>query len=151
MADDLSVAIERLRNSTQLLNSACDAAALTIRETESFLEECRVGMFAEVSLGLGTDHPEATEPDWEAFLCYYQQQSGKYRIGCMKRYQGVSGTSGLKPWAECSRDEKLNSFSELPGLIRRIAMKVDEVATRANRTVDAVASQIKLPKKKKGG
>lgn len=151
MADDLSVAIERLRTSTERLNSVCDTAAQTVRDVEAFLEDARVGVFAYISLGWGADTPEADSPEWEDRLEYRRVKTGKFRIAYVRRYHGLPPEEGVsvRPWSECTRDEKLDTFDKLPELLVELSNLVNERASKAEKTVAAVSSL--LPKKKKGG
>jgi hypothetical protein len=151
MADDLSVAIERLRTSTERLNSICDTAAQTVRDVEAFLEDARVGVSARVSLGWGHDSPHTQESEWESSLEYRRIKTGKFRIACVQHYPALPPDEGMivRPWSECTRDEKLESFEKLPELLVELSNLVNERASKAEKTVAAVSSL--LPKKKKGG
>ena len=115
MANDLSVAIERLRTSTQRLNAICDEAAQTIKDVEAFLEESRVGVTASVFIRNGAYSPDADSPDWVDQLEYRRLDSGKFRIAIVRSdVTHPPGPDEVRAWSECTRDEKLDSFEKLP-------------------------------------
>lgn len=144
MADDLSVAIERLRTSTQRLNTACDTAAQTVRDTEAFLSELHVGVPAFV---------EVEEGGFSTRLAYDRHKTGEFRILVAMFPTGMEEPEfvNVRPWAEWSRDVKLETFEKLPALLVEVARLVDESTTKAEKTVSEVSSLVQLPKKRKGG
>jgi hypothetical protein len=151
MSDDLSVAVERLRTSTQHLNSICDAAAKVIRDVESFLEECHVGVSAYVEMhrvdetGMGHYSIEGLS---------YNRYNGKFRICTYYVPCDASGPEDEveRPWSESSRDEKLGSLEFLPQLIVEIAKNVEERKDKAEKAINAVTAFLQLPNptKRKG-
>lgn len=77
--------------------------------------------------------------------------TGKFRILVVSCPQWVQSDNDLsiRPWSECSRDEKLASFEKLPALIEELANEVHKRASTAEQTVASVNAI--LPKKRKGG
>lgn len=148
MADDLSVAVERLRTSSQRLNTASDDAARTVRDVEEFLEELKVGvsMVVDVEPTKGQSHGATGQLK----LFYHKSTNGRYRV-MVGLVPEDNGDVVLRPWAEASRDEKLRSFSKLPRLLTLLSVLVDEQAEKAEQTVRDVTARLPLPKKRKGG
>jgi hypothetical protein len=152
MADDLSVAIERLRTSTQRLNAICDQAAQTVRDTEAYLEDLHVGVAASVPV-ITIWHDEDGRERTVTSLEYLRPESQKFRIAVefASYFDGECHDREVKSWAECSRDDKLRTFEKLPDLIVEIARKVDERVLKAEQTINEVTAKLPLPKKRKGG
>lgn len=149
VTDDLSVAIERLRTSTQRLNTICDAAAQTIRDVEAFLEESRVGIWTSVLVR----SPDPDDDDGvRVTLEYCRHHSGKHRILLVStsRWAQETGDVSARPWAECSRDEKIESLQVLPDLLVSLANRVEERTQKAEQAVTALSALLQLPKKRKG-
>ena len=153
MADDLSVAVERLRTSTQRLNAICDAAAQVIRDVEEFLEAMHVGVPAWVDVKRehfqdGNNHDYS-----DVKLSYQRHESGKFRVVVVTcpSWAGDEDDLTVRPWSECSRDQKLESLEKLPELFVELANQVDKRTTKAEQTLTTVGSQLLLPKKQKGG
>lgn len=151
MADDLSVAIDRLRTSTQRLNTITDAAAQTVRDVEGMLEEMQVGVSAWVRVV--NEYDEGDRSITEIDLSYSPDSSGKYRVRVVRTpdYAQEPEQSSATNWAECSRAIKLQTFEKLPDLLIAIAKNVDERVTKAERVVSEVTARLPLPKKRKGG
>src|SRR5436190_24368588 len=108
MPDDLSVAVERLRTSTQRLNTICDGAAQLIRDVEAFLEESHVGISAWVEVKRLDDGHDATR----VMMSYKRHTSGKFRILITYVPEWAEGDDDVhpRPWSECGREDKLDSL-----------------------------------------
>ena len=150
MADDLSVAVERLRTSTQRLNTICDGAGQLIRDAEAFLEECQVGVETWVEVRrvdvTGDGHYDLTGLG-------YLRLGGKFRIAVVNEPHFSSGPEDchVKAWAESSRDDKLDTLEKLPELLVELAKQVDARTVKAEQAMATVNSLLSLPKKRKGG
>jgi hypothetical protein len=151
MADDLSVAVERLRTSAQRLNEITDAAAQLVKDVETFLEEARVGLSAAVSIGPGFSTPDADAPDWEDSLSYRRLASGKFRLVIVRKYCNPSEPTSVRAWSECSRDEKIESLAKLPELLVELSNRVNDKTDKAEQVLAVVAPQLPTVKKRKGG
>jgi hypothetical protein len=151
MTDDLSVAIKRLRTSSQRLNQISDEAAQLIQDIEQFLEETRVGVSATVQIGYGASSPNADSPDWADLLSYRRLNSGKFRVAFVRQDVESSHEGTVRPWSECTRDEKLQSLEKLPELLVELANQIEERTIRAEQVLSIVNASLQLPKKKKGG
>lgn len=141
MAVDLSQQLLELQKSTEELNAASDKANDVVRRTEIFLKEkCRVGGYASVevpSLAEDVDPPDG--PDWETYL-EYERYNGDYRIVVTHVLDGEPREK--KPWAECSRDIKLETLTALPNLIEKLLKKVRKQVADVQATVDFLDSAI---------
>jgi len=152
MADSLSVAVERLRTSSERLNAICDSAAQTVRDTEAYLETLQLGVSAWVDVCHEYDDDDAMTIIGDVRLGYSEQSNGKYRIAVVwsPRWADCASDVTVKSWVECSRDDKLRSFEKLPYLLVELANKLDEKITKAEKTVTAVTNLLPPSKKKKG-
>lgn len=151
MADDLSVAIERLRTSVNRLNAISDSAAQTVRDLEQFLDEAHVGLSARVEINDNADEPSQHRSVMS--LAYSPTASGKFRIGVELAPAWIEkpGDVVFRPWSECSRVEKLLSFEKMPSLVLELANRVEVFARSAESTVTSINASLPLPKKRKGG
>ena len=150
MSDKLSTAFDRLRSSSQKLNSLTDIAGQMVRDVEAFLEEFGVGLHGCVlvkTIAGDTDNPSETNV-WLEYL----RLNGKYRIVVVQANEdGASlGEDFVRPWSECSREDKIESFEKLPELLLKLAETIEEQAAKAEQVLSLVAPQLP-PKKKKGG
>jgi len=126
MQDEIANHIERLRESTKLLNSAADSAADTVKNVETFLTECSIGLHASV---------EAYHSGGNVVHLAYQRISGKKR----NAFRIVVVTvDDVRAWSECTRNEKLETFSALPALLEVIQRKTDELIACTERTLQTM-------------
>jgi hypothetical protein len=152
MPDDLSVAVERLRTSTQRLNAICDTAAQVIREVESFLEESHVGVPAWVEVSR-----EDEIGDGRHFtivqLSYQRHKSGKFRIVVVTTPFDAQEPEDItaRPWSECTRDEKIESLGKLPDLLVKLADRANEKTDQAELAIASIGALLQSVKKRKGG
>lgn len=117
---ELREAVESLRSLAPRLNKITDEANEIVRSVEQFLnEECSVGISAHFRY---KDFEGTT--DGGVFL-EYRRVGQKYRIAIVEADDNYRDTS-VKPWADSSRQDKLESFPYLPELLRHIAEKVSE-------------------------
>lgn len=149
MPDDLSVAIEQLRTSTQRLNGICDYAARVIRDVEAFLEESHVGLEAHVEVNTAEEEGGSVR----VTLSYGRHSSGKFRIlvNHIPSWAEDADDVTVRPWSECSREEKLDSLQKLPTLIIELAKQIEERTANAQRILSEVTFELPAPKTRKGG
>lgn len=149
MTDSISVAVERLRASSERLNALCDTAAQSVRELEAYLQSLNLGFSASISAWT-----ECSEDDFEQVeLAYQSSSNGTYRVAVIRsspETEYEQGSYSSKPWAECSRDDKLRSFEKLPELLSELTKKLEEKLAKAEHVVTMVAGSLPVPKKKKG-
>lgn len=151
MADDLSAAIERLRTSTQRLNSISDAAGRLVKEVEEFLENSHVGVSCSVKLGYIADPDDPESFEAVTRLAYGRTTAGRFRIGLLViPREAQAGDVDLKPWSECSRDEKIEMLGGLPELLIALADRANEKVDKAEQAMAAVSSLMKLQTQKGG-
>lgn len=152
MADDLSVAMERLRTSTQRLNKICDDAAQTVRDTEAFLEEMQIGIKTYIPIEKIYDN-DTEELVQSVNFGYDKYTNGKFRftISHVNEWTGNTNDMSVTAWSEASRELKLQSYEKLPELLIEIAKNVDDRVAKAERVVTEVTAQLTLPKKRKVG
>jgi hypothetical protein len=151
MPDDLSVAVERLRTSTQRLNTICDSAAQVIRDIEAFLQEHHVGVAASVEVS--RDDVTGEGRYFDITYLAYTRCKGTFRISVVVDPVSAQGPEDLytTPWAECSRDTKIETLDKLPELIVELANQVDSRSARAEKALASVSGLLKTTPKKKGG
>jgi hypothetical protein len=134
MADALSTSIELLRSASPRLNEATTQAGDVVRRVEDFLnDECKLGVTACVAV------VQDDEAEWGTYL-EYRRVGGKFRIAVVDSdFRGENET--VKPWSDCSREEKLRSFQHLPQLITKVAEEVQrsiDAVSETGRTVTAL-------------
>jgi hypothetical protein len=153
MSDDLSIALEKLRTSTQRLNTLTDAAAKIVQDVESFLDECNVGIGTQVLVHNVGD--ESTNEYRYSVYLTYQRCGDRFRIAVAhhdddnsyNRPQDVH----VRAWSECSRVEKLDTVVKLPELLVDLATRVDERTIKAEQAVSAIGPLLRPAAKRKGG
>jgi hypothetical protein len=146
MADELSLAIERLRTSTQRLNKITDEIAKHVKQVELFLEEVGVGISARTLI---KNLPDETP----MFLEYRYLPSGKFRIAVVwttLTEEGEYCDHGERAWSECSREVKLESFVKLPELLNELIKSVDQQVGEAEKAFAVVNAKLSPLQKKKG-
>lgn len=150
MAVDLSQQLRELQKSTEELNAATDKASDVVRRTEIFLKEkCRVGGHASVEVpSLDEDVDPRDGPFLETYL-EYERYKGDYRILVTHLLDGDPRET--KPWAECSRDIKLQTLEALPKLIDELLKKVRKQVADVQATVDFLDSMIPSASGFRGG
>ena len=132
MGKSLSVSALSLRTSAARLNALADEAAVLVRELERFLgEECSLGVYASVKVA-------ALDPDGEySRLIQYRRHASRFRIVVTEG--SCEEDEDSKPWSDCSRDVKLQSFERLPELVSEITKQLDAKIRKAEATVESVA------------
>jgi len=143
MANRLAEAIGRLHSSSARLNQLTDEANTTVKEVEDFLnKECSAGIFASVIV---------SETDFGSESLEYRRVGQRYRIAIVWREFDNEMDPAVKPWSECSRDEKIETIERLPALIIEVAKRLDEKILDAEKAVVAVSQVLQnLPRKKEG-
>jgi hypothetical protein len=144
MADHLSKSLRELRNSTEELNALTDRANDLVRRTERFLsEECRVGGPTSTHvewMDQSAEGPNGEQgPEWSTYLCY-KRHKGEHRI--MVEHLLDYDLRESKPWAECSRDVKLETIKALPNLIDELLSKVNDQVSGLQATISQLDSII---------
>jgi hypothetical protein len=127
-------AIESLRSLTPRLNAATDLANKTVRDAEEFLnEECSAGIPACVQFRSSENGP--------GYFLEYKRIGQRFRIAVVQATDEGRELS-VRPWSDCTRDEKLESFKKLPELLARIAKDVETMVNEAESTAKAVAASL---------
>lgn len=149
MPDNMSAVFDRLRASTLRLNQATDAAAQMVRDVEAYLEESGVGIDASVEVyPLG----DPTEEPTGSFRLAYRRIHGKYRVAVVEvHFRDRYSEETARAWSESTREERLESFRELPNLMAAIADRVEQQAGSAEKILTEVVAALPQPKKRKGG
>ena len=117
MATDLTGAIAHLATSAQLLNELTDQATSAVSRVEEAL--------GELNIGIETQTPLDGKPN--RFLKYV-------RVGKEREFRiTVSGQTGTgTPWAQLSRDKKIEAITALPRLILKLSELVDQRVEKAS-------------------
>ena len=144
MADDLSKSLRELRNSTDELNTLTDQANDLVRRTEHFLsKECRVGGPVVTHIPWMDGDAEGPNgepgPEYSTYLSY-KRHKGEHRIVVEHTFDHELQVS--KPWAESSRDEKLDTIKALPILIDALSQKVDKQVSEVRATVTSLEEML---------
>jgi len=157
MGQELREDLNRLRGIAEQLNATTVEAAAVVQAVDQFLgEELCVGVTAasrpfESQRALGDDNRELVVTTHLAF----GRVQGKDRIYVLKATLEKNEwkenftkivAEDRTPWADCSREVKLQSFAMLPELLGNLAARVDDVATQTSRTVEMVRELIEVMK-----
>ena len=135
---DLPDAVQSLRSISPRLNAITDRANETVRDVEQFLnDECSIGLpaFTVISFDNGD------EEDYAGTYLGYVRVGPKYRIA-VATLDNASNIQSVKPWTDCSREEKLESFGKLPDLLARIAERAEEQIQTAEKAAKTVADTL---------
>lgn len=124
MSDSLMGAMAKLRESAHRLNELTDRASEVIKDTEDFLNANNIGLTETVPIEEGGDASLGV-----------RRYSSRFRICYLT---GVGATLAVRPWSDCTREEKLDSFARLPDLILKLASRLDFDVSRAEHTVAKV-------------
>lgn len=130
MMNDLRQAISKLRALSPQLNAAVlDADRVVLLVERFLLEECGLGVEAEVPLQYNDKGKVIT-------LLRYANVNGQCRIA-------LTNTDGsthfvTRPWIECDRNERMTSFSALPKLLMAITKTVEQQIASTNSTASTV-------------
>ena len=129
MAAALSESLDKLRKSSELLNAITEEANHTVQSVENFLAKISIGVegYANVWTDEDTD---------ERCILSYRRVNGRFRIAVT--HGTCPDDEVFKAWAECSREEKLETISKLPDLVDNIATQAEESAAKALESVQAV-------------
>lgn len=151
MTDQVTTAIEQIRELSPKLNAATDEAAETIRLVNEFLAEASIGLPCEIvaeSNAVDEDEDEDNGGGGRAFVytsLAYDRLFGEYRI--LVRIERVTDGAGLpnygkilseQDWQSCPRDLKLKTFEKLPELLEKIAEKAKESIEATSATAATV-------------
>lgn len=134
MSTDISASIEKVRQSTGLLNHLTDKMGAVVLEVEGFLnKECSAGIRADTTI-----RSEETEygDTWFQALSY-RRVGSRYRIAVVTGDAGDPDDWTIKPWSDCDRETKIASIAKLPALMEEIAKAVDSTVASAEENVDA--------------
>ena len=121
--------LEDLRASSTALNQVTDDAANLVKQVENFLnKECSVGIPAQVNVEWDDDREEGV---W----LEYRRVGANFRIALVSGDPGDENPS-VRPWSDCTREEKLESIGKLPELISSISENVNKKLAESK---DAIA------------
>ena len=140
MSTPIAENVEKLRASTTLLNQAGDELSTIVRNVEAFLDECGVGVHAEVMVFESED--ERGQPEFCTNLGY-SRIGGKFRIVVSEMYYSSPESPYEKPWTYCSRQEKIMSAKKLPDLISSIIKQVEAKTTETREVAAKLAQELK--------
>jgi hypothetical protein len=151
----LNQSLERLRSLAPEVNKAANSAAKIVEQVESLLtNELSLGVRAEVTVS--SQNISKTKSEYTSLS--YRRIKGKYRIavvtGLFTEFADSNNihdqaweTMSETPWAECSRDVKLESFPKLPELLRAIIAEAERVQKKAFETEQVLTAILgKSPK-----
>jgi hypothetical protein len=128
VAPDLAQALSVLRKSTSELNQLTDRGSELVRMVEAELERQSIGITAQVLV-------KEYEDDFTAMLLGYVYANDKLRVSLLWAERGDDSPL-IRPWAECSRDEKLASLEFLPALLLKLADQVEQRISPARSAVE---------------
>ena len=137
-ASEIRGLLSQIQNLTPQLNDATNEAGQAVRQIESFLEKCGVGLFFCLVVMENDDN--------EAIHLLYQRVRDRFRIAV--RAQNMPAASirddTLVPWAECPRHIKMLTFPYVPELLKVIvaglAAEIDKTTSTTQLAGEMVAA-----------
>ena len=152
MDDSLSKSLNKLRHSSKRLNQLTDQANQTIREVETFLDECSLGITGSVLVG------REKEINGDNYLTYleYRRVGSRYRIAIVDRVSSLNddfepSEQNVKPWSDAPRDEKLETIKKLPDLLKEMGELLEGKIESAEIGLGEVSEAIHELSKREGG
>jgi hypothetical protein len=143
MTDDIRNSLKRFQQLKPALDKAADDAAESVRHGEKVLAELKLEIPATVFVKqISTDTEFAR-------LVYRRCTTGvmapmlrvkPFRI--MISFDDGHAVIREKPWLECSRDEKIASFPQLPQLLKLLIQKAEESIKALNEANSAVKNTL---------
>ena len=134
-------ALAQLKVLSVQLNEATDAAGKTVSRVERFLnEECSIGTWAYVDRAPDKDDER---PDKRRVIIGYDRVEGQYRI--VAQMKEPDEPRECRPWVNCDRETKLQTFIMLPGLLHTIAEEGTALCRHleeTNKVVDELTTAI---------
>ncbi len=138
----LNATLAKIPALSKRLNKLADDASATVRKVEEFFEKAHVGITdASVQVYLDDD---SNPVDLE----YLRMPNGKFRIALVSNYPAEGDDpprTKVRPFSDCSRDEKLKAFEHLPGLLERIVdalAKMIEKTEETTRTINKTIGEL---------
>ncbi len=152
MDDSLSKSLNKLRNSSKRLNQLTDQANQTIREVETFLEECSLGVNGSVLVSRGKE----INGDNSLRYLEYRRVGSRYRIAIVDRVSSLdddfeASEQNVKPWSDASRDEKLESIKKLPDLLKEMGDLLEGKIESAEKGLGEVSAALHELSEKEDG
>lgn len=127
MVDNLRKQLETIRNLSSQFNTLSNDLNKTVEAVEQFLNvTCSVGIPASVLVE--KDDPIGT-------YLGYRRVGSKYRIAIV---EGGPDGEYVKPWADCARDVKTETFKKLPDLLAKISEELQARIKDAQQTIQAI-------------
>jgi hypothetical protein len=138
-----------LRTYAARLNKLSDDAAATVKAVEDFLnDECSVGIYSEVIFASRTEELDDHPPITFYSAIAYARVGSRFRIAIVHGDDNSPEDPSVKPWSDCSRDEKFDSIAKLPELLDRISEELDTKIGDAEKVVASVISALASLKSK---
>jgi hypothetical protein len=136
VSEDTHKSLASIRSLASRLNELTEQANHTIRTIESFLDECSVGITTYVSV-------ETPNPQSPAGLYLgYLRVKGRYRIAVVES-DDMGEDTAVRPWSDCTRDEKVKTFEKLPDLLNSLTKNLTSKIKATETTTQAVAQALK--------
>ncbi len=134
MANAMQNALETIQKLVPQLNASTDEASRIISDVEKFLEKNNVGIEAK-----GLPSPQSGK-----VLCY-TRVSGKFRIAVRFYEKGTDVAIDVRPWLDCTRDDKLATFPCLTDLLVAISdrakLLIEKTPTVCEMWTDALQGE----------
>jgi hypothetical protein len=137
-ASEIRGLLSQIQHLTPQLNDATDEAGQAVRQIETFLDKCGVGLFFCLVVMENEDN--------EAVHLLYQRVRDRFRIAV--RVQNMPAMAmkddTLVPWAECPRSIKMLAFPYVPELLKVIvaglAAEIDKTTSTTQLAGEMMAA-----------
>jgi hypothetical protein len=137
-ASEIRGLLSQIQHLTPQLNDATDEAAQAVRQIESFLDECGVGLFFCLVVMENEDN--------EAVHLLYQRVRDRFRIAVRVQNMDAMGIrdNTLVPWAESPRHIKMLTFPYVPELLKVVvgglAAEIDKTTSTTQLAGEIMAA-----------
>jgi hypothetical protein len=135
-ASEIRGLLSQIQHLTPQLNDATDEAGQAVRQIETFLDKCGVGLFFSLVV-LEND-------DAEAVHLLYQRVRDRFRIAV--RVQNMPAMAMRDdtpvPWAECPRPIKMLTFPYVPELLKVIVAGLTAEIKKTTNTTQLASEMI---------
>ncbi|MHC4303443.1 MAG: hypothetical protein ACYSW2_03020, partial [Planctomycetota bacterium] len=110
-ASEIRGLLSQIQHLTPQLNDATDEAGQAVRQIESFLDKCGVGLYFCLVV--------MENEDDESVHLLYQRIRDRFRIAVRVHNMAAAGIrdDAPVPWAECPRHIKMLTFPYVPELL----------------------------------
>jgi len=136
--------IPRLQQAIARLNERTDQITENVRAIEECLADAQIGHYASVLVDANSIVDDRGQDHGSHVRCLtYDKVGSKWRV-CVEHSTDMAPEQReIKPWAECSRSEKLETIGKLDKLIDELASQIEQKSSLAENAAQSTAGILK--------